>query len=385
MSSKLFSPFTANGVTLSNRIVVSPMGQYSGDGEGNATDWHLMHLGNLSISGAGLVITEAAAVEPQGRVSPIDLGIWSDDNAEALARVLDFCRRQSDCKWGIQIAHGGRKGGVSPAWEGQLPLAEEDGGWTPVSASGLAYPGRADPIALDDAGLARVRSAFVAAALRARDLGLDVLEVHNAHGYLLHSFLTPLANNRNDAYGGDLEGRMRFPLEVFRAVREVWSEDRVLGVRISATDWAEGGWTIEDSIVFTQRLKSMGCDYITASSGGSTPDQVIPIGPGYPIPLAEAIRRETGIAVMGVGLITEPAQAEKILSEGQADLVALGRRMLFNPRWPWHAAVELDEPLAIPRQYQRCHPGMQRGDFLKPRQGLESDSKLPDHFQALAR
>lgn len=369
MSSKLFSPFTANAVTLSNRIVVSPMGQYSGDGEGNATDWHLMHLGNLSISGAGLVITEAAAVEPQGRVSPIDLGIWSDDNAEALARVLNFCRRQSDCKWGIQIAHGGRKGGVSPAWEGQLPLAEEDGGWTPVSASGLAYPGRADPIALDDAGLTRVRSAFVSAALRARDLGLDVLEVHNAHGYLLHSFLTPLANNRNDAYGGDLEGRMRFPLDVFRAVREVWPEDRVLGVRISATDWAEGGWTIEDSIVFTQRLKSMRCDYITASSGGSTPDQVIPIGPGYQIPLAEAIRRETGIAVMGVGLITEPAQAEQILSEGQADLVALGRRMLFNPRWPWHAAVELDEPLAIPRQYQRCHPGMQRGDFLKPRQG----------------
>ncbi|MDF1668399.1 MAG: NADH:flavin oxidoreductase/NADH oxidase [Roseovarius sp.] len=369
MSSKLFSPFKANGVTLRNRIVVSPMGQYSGDGEGNATDWHLMHLGNLSISGAGLVITEAAAVEPQGRVSPIDLGIWSDDNAEALARVLDFCRRQSDCKWGIQIAHGGRKGGVSPAWEGQLPLAEEDGGWTPVSASGLAYPGRADPIALDDAGLARVRNAFVAAALRARDLGLDVLEVHNAHGYLLHSFLTPLANNRNDAYGGDLEGRMRFPLDVFRAVREVWPQDRVLGVRISATDWAEGGWTIEDSIVFTQRLKSMGCDYITASSGGSTPEQVIPIGPSYQIPLAEAIRRETGIAVMGVGLITEPAQAEQILSEGQADLVALGRRMLFNPRWPWHAAVELNEPLAIPRQYQRCHPGMQRGDFLKPRQG----------------
>ncbi|MBV1866851.1 MAG: NADH:flavin oxidoreductase/NADH oxidase [Marinosulfonomonas sp.] len=367
MSSELFSPFRMNGVSLDNRIVVSPMGQYSGDGQGSATDWHMMHLGNLAISGAGLVIIEAAAVEPQGRVSPIDLGIWSDANAAALERVLGFCRKHSDCKWGMQIAHGGRKGGVSPAWKGQKPLAENDNGWTPVSASGMTYPGREQPIALDSDGLIRVRDAFVAAAVRARDLGVDVLEVHNAHGYLLHCFLTPFANNRNDEYGGDREGRMRFPLEVFAAVREVWPADRVLGVRISATDWAEGGWDLEDSIVFSQRLKDMGCDYITASSGGSTPDQDIPIGPGYQMPLAEGIKQEVDIAVMGVGLITEPAQAEKIIAEGQADLVALGRGMLFNPRWPWHAALELGGKITIPREYERCHPDMRSGDFLKPR------------------
>jgi len=369
MGSELFSPFRINDVTLDNRIVVSPMGQYSGDGQGSATDWHIMHLGNLAVSGAGLVIIEAAAVEPQGRVSPIDLGIWSDANAAALESVLGFCRKHSDCKWGMQIAHGGRKGGVSPAWKGQKPLAEKDGGWTPVSASGMTYPGREQPIALDSEGLIRVRDAFVAAAVRARDLGVDVLEVHNAHGYLLHCFLTPFANNRNDEYGGDREGRMRFPLEVFAAVREVWPADRVLGVRISATDWAEGGWNLEDSIVFSQRLKDMGCDYITASSGGSTPDQDIPIGPGYQMPLAEGIKREVDIAVMGVGLITEPAQAEKIIADGQADLVALGRGMLFNPRWPWHAALELGGKITIPREYERCHPDMRSGDFLKPRMG----------------
>ena len=369
MSSALFSPLRINDVTLDNRIVVSPMGQYSGDGQGNATDWHLMHLGNLAVSGAGLVILEAAAVEPQGRVSPIDLGIWSDDNAAALDRVLGFCRKQSGAKWGMQLAHGGRKGGVSPAWLGQKPLPEDQGGWTPVSASAVGYPGRETPIALDHAGLARVRDAFVAAAVRARDLGVDVLELHSAHGYLLHCFLTPLANTRNDEYGGDLEGRMRFPLKVFAALREVWPEDRVLGIRISATDWTAGGWTIEESIVFAQRLKDMGCDYITASSGGTSPDQVIPIGPGYQMPLAETIKREVDMAVMGVGLITEAAQAEKIIAEGQADMVALGRGFLFNPRWPWHAALELGAQITIPRQYERCHPDMRSGDFLKPRLG----------------
>ena len=368
MSSALFSPFRMNDVTLDNRIVVSPMGQYSCDGQGSATDWHIMHLGNLAVSGAGLVIIEAAAVEPQGRVSPIDLGIWSDDNAAALDRVLTFCRKQSGCKWGMQLAHGGRKGGVSPAWLGQKPLPGDQGGWTPLSASAVGYPGREVPIALDHAGLARVRDAFVAAAIRARDLGVDVLEVHNAHGYLLHGFLSPLSNTRNDEYGGDLEGRMRFPLEVFSAVRDVWPADRVLGIRISATDWAPGGWTIEDSIVFAQRLNGMGCDYITASSGGTSADQDIPIGPGYQMPLAQAIKHEVDMAVMGVGLITEPAQAEKIIAEGQADMVALGRGFLFNPRWPWHAAMELGAQIAIPKQYERCHPDMRSGDFLKPRQ-----------------
>lgn len=369
MTSQLFSPLTLKDVTFDNRIVVSPMGQYSGDGQGNATDWHIMHLGNLAVSGAGLVIIESAAVEARGRISPIDLGLWSDDNEKALARVLDFCRRHGDAKWGIQINHCGRKGSVSPAWDGQLPLGEEDGGWTIVSPSAVAYPGRATPEALDHDGLAEVRDSFVAAAERAARLGVEVLEVHSAHGYLLHSFLTPFANQRNDEYGGDREGRMRFPLEVVRAVREVWPENRPLGVRISATDWAEGGWDIEDSVVFAKCLQELGCDYITASSGGATPDQKIPVGPGYQIPLAEAIRREVDIAVMGVGLITEPQQAEDIIAAGQADLVALARAMLYNPRWPWHAAFELGGKILIPRQYERAHPAMQGGDFLKPRQG----------------
>ncbi len=368
MNPQLFSPFKLNGVTFDNRIVVSPMGQYSGDGEGCATDWHIMHLGNLAVSGAGLVIIEAAAVEPRGRVSPIDLGIWSDANADALERVLKFCRKHGDCKWGMQLAHGGRKGGVSPAWKGQLPLAEKDGGWTPLSASEIAYPGRAKPIAMDKKGLDEVRDAFVAAARRAKRLGVEVLEIHNAHGYLLHSFLTPFGNDRDDEYGGNREGRMRFPLEVFSAVRDVWPGEKVLGVRITATDWADGGWDIDDSVVFCQRLKELGCDYITASSGGATPDQKIPVGPSYQIPLAETIRREVDIPVMGVGLITEPAQAEEIIAQGKADLVALGRGMLFNPRWPWHAAFELGGKITIPRQYERSHPEMRSGDFLKPRQ-----------------
>jgi len=367
MTSQLFTPFTLNGVTLENRIVVSPMGQYSGNGEGSATDWHIMHLGNLAISGAGLVIVEAAAVEPRGRVSPIDLGLWSDVNAEALERVLGFCRNHGDCKWGIQLAHGGRKGGVSPAWEGQLPLKPEDGGWTPVSPSAVAYPGRNMPDALDESGLREIKDAFVAAAQRADRLGFEYLEIHNAHGYLLHSFLTPFANVRNDTYGGDREGRMRFPLEVFQAVREIWPADRVLGVRISVTDWAEGGWDIADSIIFAERLKSLGCDYITASSGGATPDQNIAVGPCYQIPLAEEIKRNVDIAVMGVGLVTEPYQAEEIIANGRSDLIALGRGMLFNPRWPWHAAFALNGKVTIPRQYERSHPDMRRGDFLKPR------------------
>ena len=332
--SKLFSPFTINDVTFSNRIVVSPMGQYSGDGNGNATDWHMMHLGNFAVSGAGLVILEASAVERRGCVSPFDLGIWRDENAVAIDRVLSFCRKQGESKWGIQLAHAGRKGAVTPAWLGQIPLTEEQGRWVMRSASAIPYPGRETPEAMTRSDMDDVTAAFRQAAVRARDIGIDVAEVHNAHGYLLHSFLTPFANQRDDAYGGTLENRMRFPLEVFAAVRDVWPADRVLGVRLSVTDWADGGWSVDDSIVFAGRLKELGCDYITASSGGSTPDQQIPIGPGYQIPLAEAIRQAVDIPTM----------------------------------WPWHAAFALGGQIAIAHPYERSHPAMRSGDFLKPRQ-----------------
>lgn len=366
--SKLFSAYTINGVTFANRIVVSPMGQYSGDGNGNATDWHMMHLGNFAVSGAGLVILEASAVERRGCVSPFDLGIWSDENAAAIDRVLSFCRKQGESKWGIQLAHAGRKGAVTPAWLGQIPLSEEQGQWVMRSASAIPYPGRDVPEAMTEKDMADVISAFRQAAIRARDIGIDVVEVHNAHGYLLHSFLTPFANQRDDRYGGSLENRMRFPLEVFTAIRDAWPESKVLGVRMSVTDWAEGGWTVDDSIVFAKKLKELGCDYITASSGGSTPDQKIPIGPGYQIPLGEAIREAVDIATMGVGLITEPLQAEELIANDRVDLVALGRGFLFNPRWVWHAAFALGGQIAIAHPYERSHPAMRSGDFLKPRQ-----------------
>lgn len=366
--SKLFSSFTINDVTFPNRIVVSPMGQYSGDGNGNATDWHMMHLGNFAVSGAGLVILEASAVERRGCVSPFDLGIWTDENAIAIDRILSFCRKQGESKWGIQLAHAGRKGAVTPAWLGQIPLSEEQGQWIMRSPSAVAYPGRETPEAMSEADMDVVIDAFRQAAIRARDIGIDVVEVHNAHGYLLHSFLTPFANRRDDEYGGSLENRMRFPLKLFSAVRAVWPEDRVLGVRLSVTDWAEGGWDVEDSIVFAQRLKDLGCDYITASSGGSTPEQKIPVGPGYQIPLAEAVRNAVGIPTMGVGLITEPLQAEELIANERVDLVALGRGFLFNPRWPWHAAFALGGQIDIAHPYERSHPAMRTGDFLKPRQ-----------------
>lgn len=362
----LFSPTTLRSVTFDNRIVVSPMGQYSADAEGFATDWHLMHLGHLAASGAGLVFTEATAVEPRGRVSGKCLGIWSDDHVEGLRSIVDFCRTHGGAKLGMQLAHSGRKGSVTVPWEKQVGMQDGEGGWLMASPSAVAYPGRPMPEALDEAGLGQVQDAFRDAAIRADAAGFDIIEIHNAHGYLLHSFLTPFANARMDSYGGSLENRMRFPLSVFEAVRAVWPERKPLGVRISATDWAEGGWTPEESVVFARELEKRGCDYICASSGGSTDKQEIPIGPSYQVPFAEQIRREVGIPTMAVGLITQPQQAEDILAYGQADFVALGRGMLYNPRWPWHAAAHFGEEVYFPPQYERSHPSMRAGDFLKP-------------------
>lgn len=365
MASRLFSSLTMRGLTLPNRIVVSPMGQYSCH-EGSVSEWHLMHLGSLSVSGAGLLIVEASAVHPHARLSPQDMGLWSDANAAALEPAVSFCRKFGGAKLGLQLWHAGRKGSVTVAWEGQKAIPIDKGGWAPSGASAVPYPGRNTPIALDADGIRRAIDDHVNAAKRADALGLDLLEIHGAHGYLIHNFLSPTTNERTDAYGGSLENRMRFGLEVFRAVRDVWPERKPLGVRISTTDWVDGGWEVEDSIEFVGRLKALGCDYVTASSGGAVPEQRIKVYPGYQVPNAEKIRKATGICMMAVGLITEPRQAEEILTTGKADLVALGRGMLYNPRWPWHAAVELNEEFFYPKQYERSHPSMRAGDFLKP-------------------
>ncbi len=364
MNTRLFSPFSLRGLSLANRIVVSPMAQYSAE-DGCATQWHLVHLGTLSVSGAGLLIIEATAVERDGRLSPGDLGLWCDDNEAALAPIIAFCRKNGAARIGLQLQHAGRKGSVGMPWQGQRQIPADQGGWPIHGPDTIAYPGRAEPIALDRAMIARLIASYADAARRADRLGIDLIEIHSAHGYLLHNFLSPLSNQRRDEYGGSLEGRMRFVLEVFSAVRAAWPERKPLGVRISATDWVEGGWSLDDSVVLAQRLKALGCDYIAASSGGAVPEQKIEVGPGYQVPFAARIRKEAGIATVAVGLITEPRQAEAILQADHADLVALGRGMLYNPRWPWHAAAELGEEAFYPPQYDRAHPSMRRGDFFK--------------------
>ena len=360
----LFTPFRMRGLELPNRIVVSPMAQYSA-ADGVATDWHLMHMGSLAVSGAGLFIIEATSIDAEARVSPHCLGLWSDAHEKALARAIDFCKQHGGSKMGIQLMHSGRKGSVGAPWPGQKEVAPADGGWTTLSCSDLPYPGRSAPRELTKADLAAVRQRYVEAARRADRIGFDLLELHNAHGYLLHSFLSPLSNRRQDEYGGSLANRMRFSLEVFRSLRDAWPQDKPFGVRISATDWTPGGWTLEDSIVFARELRALGCDYVTASSGGSSDEQSIPVGPGYQLPFAEAIRREAGIATMGVGMITEPEQAEAALQEGKADLIALGRAMMYQPRWAWQAAERLGADAYFPPQYARSHPSMRRKNFLK--------------------
>lgn len=361
----LFSPFRLRELELSNRIVVSPMAQYSA-ADGYVTDWHFMHLGNLSVSGAGLLILEATAVEPRGRVSPYCHGLWKDEQTGPLSRITEFCQRHGGARLGLQLAHSGRKGSASAPWQGQAEVDAAAGGWQTVSPSSIPYPGRSAPHALSLAELDWMKEQFVATARRALRIGFDLLEIHGAHGYLLHSFLSPLSNDRTDRYGGSLENRMRFPLEVFTAVRAAWPHDRPLGYRISATDWVDsGGWTIEDSVVFSRALRAAGCDYVTASSGGSSNEQNIPVGPGYQLPFAERIRKEADIPTMGVGLITEPEQAEQALADGRADLLALGRAMMYQPRWAWQAAERLGADAYFPPQYARSHPSMRKRDFLK--------------------
>ncbi|HYD61143.1 MAG TPA: NADH:flavin oxidoreductase/NADH oxidase [Noviherbaspirillum sp.] len=354
--SALFSPISLGGLSLKNRIVIAPMCQYSA-ANGAATDWHMIHLGHLSLSGAGLMIIEATAVEPEGRISPADLGLWSDETEAALGKVLHAVRKHSSMPVAIQFAHAGRKASTQVPWEGGKQIPSHAGGWRTFAPSAAPYSESDEaPIALDAGGLHRIRDGFAAAARRAGRLGLDAIELHAAHGYLLHEFLSPLSNLREDAYGGSLENRMRFPLEVFDAIRENFDPAKPVGVRVSATDWVEGGWDVEQTVVFAQELKKRGCAFIDVSSGGLSPLQKITLGPGYQVPFAERIKRESGMPTIAVGLITEAEQADKIVSSGMADMVALARAMLYNPRWSWHAAAKLGAQVDAPPQYWRSQP-----------------------------
>ncbi len=352
--SRLFEPLKIKTVTLRNRICVSPMCQYSTP-DGVAGDWHMVHLGSRAVGGAGVVMVEASAVSPEGRITPDDLGIWSDRQAEALAPIVSFMKRFG-AVCGIQIAHAGRKASTAAPFKGGHPLSSSEGSWQTLGPSAVPFGNYPAPRAMEKSDLDKVRNDFREAALRALSARFDILELHLAHGYLLHNFLSPLSNRRTDEYGGSLENRMRFPLEVVRTVREVWPETLPLWVRISSTDWAEGGWDPDMSVELSRHLKSAGVDVIDASSGGLTPDAVIPLGPGYQTAIAARIRREVDIPVVAVGMITDPVQAEHALLTGQADLVSLAREMLRDPYWPLHAAHRLGQNVAWPAQYERAKP-----------------------------
>lgn len=349
---RLFNDFSLRGVRFRNRIGVSPMCQYSAL-DGLAQDWHLVHLGARAAGGAGLVLVEATSVLPEGRISPWDLGLWEDRQAEPLARIAAFIRSQGAVA-GIQLAHAGRKASCARPWEGGRPVPLEAGGWSCVAPSPLPFhPGAAAPLALDETSLEELVLAFAAAARRAVEAGFEVVELHAAHGYLLHQFCSPLSNRRTDAWGGDLEGRLAFPLKVAAAMRAAVPESRALFVRVSATDWVNGGWDLDQTVHFVRRLAALGVDLIDVSSGGLAADAVVPAAPGYQVPYAAAIRARTGMPTAAVGLITEPAQADAIVASGQADLVLLGRQMLREAAWPLRAARELGAEGGWPTQYLR--------------------------------
>ncbi|MEI2582690.1 NADH:flavin oxidoreductase/NADH oxidase [Scytonema sp. PRP1] len=350
----LFEPLTIRAVTFRNRIAVAPMCQYSST-DGYANDWHLVHLASRAVGGAGLVITEAAAVEPRGRISPQDLGIWSDAHIEPLAKTVELIHNLGSIA-GIQLAHAGRKASTAPPWEGGKVVDESAGGWRPVvSSSAIAFTeNHPVPEALNSEGIAQIIHAFVQAAKRSVEAGFKVIEIHAAHGYLLHQFLSPLSNHREDEYGGSFENRTRFLREVVSGVREVLPEGYPLWVRISATDWAENGWDIEQSIALADKLKTLGVDFIDTSSGGTLPKVNIPYGPGYQTQFASRIRNEANILTGAVGLITSPEQADHIIRTGQADVVLLARELLRNPYWPSYAAKTLGKDQVSPVQYERA-------------------------------
>ena len=371
--SLLFTPFSLPAprgeLVLPNRIVVAPMCQYSAV-NGLAADWHLMHWGNLLNSGAGLVTIEATAVLPEGRISPGCLGLWDDATEAAMTDTLQRARRLAPatavC---IQLSHAGRKASSAAPWDGGKLLSSSEGGWETFGPSALPHlPTEAPPTAMSLEYMAQVREAFVSAAQRAQRIGIDAIELHAAHGYLLHQFLSPLANQRTDAYGGSFENRIRFVMEVFTAVRAAYQG--VLGLRLSATDWVDGGWDLEQSTALAHRLKAAGCDFIHVSSGGVSPQQKITLGVGYQVPFARQIRAACGMATMAVGLITEPQQAEDVLQAGDADLVALARAFLYQPRWGWQAAAALGGTVAAKEPYWRCLPREAQAAFGKVSIGM---------------
>ncbi len=357
MPAQLFTPFQIGNLKLANRIVIAPMCQYSAV-DGSLTDWHLIHLGNLAESGAGLLTIEATAVLPEGRISYGDSGLWSDANERAMGHVLDGVRKYSAMPIALQLAHAGRKASCEVPWRGGGQIAPTaPNGWQAFAPSAVPFQaGQNPPQALSHEQMKDIRDAFARTAKRAANLGIAAVQVHAAHGYLLHSFLSPLSNQRTDSYGGSLENRMRLPLEVFDAIRAAFPADRPVTVRVSATDWVEGGWDINGTVEFAKALEARGCDAIDVSSGGLSADQKIVLGPGYQVPFARAVKAATKMPVMAVGLITDYEQAETILKDGDADLICLARGMLYDPRWPWHAAAHFGATVKAPPQYLRSQP-----------------------------
>ncbi|MGA7993386.1 MAG: NADH:flavin oxidoreductase/NADH oxidase [Bradyrhizobium sp.] len=361
--SALFSPIKLRGLALANRIMVAPMCQYSAE-NGEANDWHFTHINTLALSGAAMFCIEATHVGAIGRITPGCLGLWNDATEAALKPILASVRKHSKVAVAMQLAHAGRKGSSYRPWQGGQLIPVAEGGWQTVGPSAVPHKeGEAPPLELDAAGLARIRDAFVSAAKRAERLGIDALELHGAHGYLLHQFLSPISNKRTDQYGGPLQNRMRYPLEVFDVIRAVFPASKPIGVKVSATDWVEGGWDLAQTIEFVTELKKRGVDWIDASSGGVSPLQKIPLSPGYQVPFAQAIKEATSVTTMAVGLITEAKQAEEIVMSGKADMVALARGMLYDPRWGWHAAAELGGQVEAPPQYWRSQPSTQKALF----------------------
>jgi 2,4-dienoyl-CoA reductase-like NADH-dependent reductase (Old Yellow Enzyme family) len=367
MPSTLFTPAKVGGLDLANRIIIAPMCQYSAE-DGAMTDWHAQHLGQLAQSGAGLLTIEASAVLPEGRISYADVGLWDDRTEAAMGRVLESIRRWSDMPIAIQLAHAGRKASTDLPWKGGKQIAPDaEHGWQVVSASEAPFTeGTAPSVPLDKDGMERVRDAFAEAARRAARLGIDAIQLHGAHGYLIHQFLSPLSNTREDAYGGSLENRMRFPLEIYDAVRAA-VPDMPITMRVSGTDWVEGGWDIEQTVAFAKALEARGCAGIHVSSGGLDARQAIPISPGYQVPLARAVKQAVSVPVATVGLITDYDHAEAIVATGDADFVALARTVLYDPRWPWHAAAHLGAKVQAAPQYLRCQPSRYRDLFTTGR------------------
>ncbi|WP_424533392.1 NADH:flavin oxidoreductase/NADH oxidase [Sphaerisporangium viridialbum] len=359
-TSHLFTPLTVRGATFRNRAWVSPMCQYSAV-DGVVGDWHLVHLGSLASGGAGLIVAESTGVTPAGRISPHCAGLWSDEQAEAWARVVRYAHSQKT-PLGIQLSHAGRKGSTSTPWTGEVWVPPAEGGWPTLAPSAVPYGDLPAPAAMTLGDIDATRRAFAASAVRALHAGFDVVELHAAHGYLLHEFLSPLSNRRQDRYGGSYENRMRFPLEVAAAVREEWPADRPLFVRVSVTDWVPGGWDLESSIGFARRLAGLGVDLVDCSSGGLVPDAEIPADGAYQSDLAHAVREGAGVRTAAVGRITEPEQAEEIIGSAKADAVLLGRAMLRDPRWALRAASAVGAAVPWPVQYERAKPGHRRID-----------------------